>query len=295
MRWKCLALSVAACALLAVGGAAAGSAGATPVAIYNNIAPKLPGNVASEGFECCSAKEFGGQVQFTAGKWKNPVITVTMSSWACQKGNWSTSEAFAGPETCTSAAKSKFEWPLTVSLYEVNPDNSPGAKIGAASKVFKLPYRPSTSKICNEMAEGNEGAWFDKAEAKCYHGFAAKIAISLRIAKLPEKAIISVSYNTSDYGAEPQRPKNPECDSEAFKNATNNAGCPFDSLNVGAENALSVGSYPLPNYAYISSTSAGEYCGSETTVGTFGISGSSGNPCWKGFQPEFKVMATETT
>src|SRR5206468_1991148 len=130
--------------------------------------------------------------------------TVTMSSWACQKGNWSTSEAFGGPETCTSAPKSTFEWPMTVSLYEVNNDGSPGAKIAAASKVFKLPYRPSTSQFCNELSPESAGAWFDKAESKCYHGYAKKVTIGLKVVKLPEKAIISVAYNTSDYGAEPQ-------------------------------------------------------------------------------------------
>jgi hypothetical protein len=55
-----------------------------------------------------------------------------------------------------------------------------------------------------------------------------------------KRAIISVAHSTSDYGAEPQRPK--PCNSTE-------AGCPYDSLNVGAEDAPSAGSpgsYPLP-------------------------------------------------
>jgi hypothetical protein len=258
----------------------AGTAGATPTIIYNNIAFPQPGNVASEGFACCSASEFGGQVKLApppAGHvWKNPTVTVLMSSWACQQGTWFS-------ENCKTTKGAKFEWPITISIYEVGPGNAPGPKIAAASKVFKIPYRPSVTPICNSTTE-DKGGWYDKKEERCNHGLAAPISIPLKVVKLPEKVIVSVAYNTSNYGAEPQAPK--ECDSKE-------AGYPYDSLNVGAESALPEASYPLPGDAYISSTSEGEYCNSGTTLGTFGISGSVGNPCWKGFQPSFKVAAVE--
>ena len=274
IRGSVLALLTATLAAGAILATMAASAGAATT-IYNNIASPIPGNVVSEGFECCSAREFGGQVTLAPGKWKNPKVTVLMSSWACQEGSWT-------GQDCKSGKSAKFEWPITVSVYEVGPENAPGAKIGAASKVVKIRYRPSASAICKSIPE-HEGGWYDKSEEHCYNGIASKVSMPLKIAKLPQKVIISVAYNTSDYGLEPQRPK--PCNSTT-------AGCPYDSLNVGAEDALPESSYPLPSYAYIDSTYSNEYCGSATPLGTFGISGSEGNPCWTGYQPSFSVAAT---
>jgi hypothetical protein len=267
-----IALVIAAAMLSAASGTVLAS-----TVIWNNYPSTTPGNVPSEGFECCSASEFGGQVAFAPGKWKNPKVTVLMSSWGCQERT--------GPEeVCVTQKGAKFEWPITISIYTVGPGNSPGTKIAAASKVFKIPYRPSTSTICNST-QNDKGGWYDKKEEACHEGLAAKIAIPLKVVELPQRAIITVSYNTSDYGLEPQRPKNPPCESSS-------AGCPFDSLNVGAESVLPESSFPLPDEAYINTTSEAEYCGSGTALGTLGLTGSEAEPCWQGYQPVMKVNAT---
>ena len=163
-------LAAALVAVAALMAAAAGSATAAQTLIYNNIPNPLPGNVTSQGYECCQAAEFGGQVQFEAapaGKvWKNPKVEVLMSSWGCQEG---------GGESCKTTKGAKFEWPLTVSVYEVKPDNTPGNKIGAASKVFRIPYRPSATAICKQTT--SPGGWYDKKDEHCYNGFAAKIVV----------------------------------------------------------------------------------------------------------------------
>jgi hypothetical protein len=269
-------LAIALVIAAAMSAAASGTVLASTV-IWNNIPSSTPGNVPSEGFECCSVSEFGGQVAFAPGKWKNPKVTVLMSSWGCQRGSWTA-------EDCVTGKGAKFEWPITVSIYTVGPGNSPGAKIAAASKVFKIPYRPSTSPICN-ATENAKGGWYDGKEETCYDGLATKIQMPLKVASLPENAIITVSFNTSDYGVEPQRPKNFPCESTT-------AGCPFDSLNVGAESVLPESSFPLPSEAYINTTYEAEYCGSGTALGTFGLTGSEGDPCWKGYQPSIKVSAS---
>jgi hypothetical protein len=274
-RARGVRLAIAMLVATALCAGAAASASATLTNIYNNIPTPVPGNVPSEGFECCSASEFGGQVEFASGTWKNPKVTILMSSWACQEGSW-----FG--ENCLTVKGAKFEVPITVSLYEVGPGDAPGAKIAAASKVFKIPYRPSVSTICKQT-QNAKGGWYDKKEEHCYNGYAAKIAIQLKVAKLPAKAIVSVAYNTTHYGYQPRGESEP-C-------YTGPGGCPYDSLNVGAKSALAEEAYPLPDFAYINSTSAEEYCGSSTTLGTFGISGSNGNPCWNGFQPSFRVDA----
>src|SRR5581483_1380358 len=152
-------------------------------------------------------------------------------------------------------------------------------------KVFKIPFRPSASTICKQTS--SPGAWYDKKDEHCYNGYATKIAMPLKLVSLPQKAIISVSYNTSDYGAEPQRPKAPACDEPGYHNG---AGCPFDSLNVGAETALSLGSQPLPEDVYLNSTWSGAYC-DEGASGTGTFRRDAG--CWGGYQPSFEVTATE--
>ncbi|MFI4991646.1 MAG: hypothetical protein ACHQHO_12140 [Solirubrobacterales bacterium] len=282
--WRAAKLAAALLATAAFMAFASGTAIAALTPIYNNIASPAPGNVVSQGYECCQAAEFGGQVKFEpapAGKvWKNPKVTVLMSSWGCEEGSG---------ETCKTAKGAKFEWPITVSIYTVNPDNSPGSKIAAASRVFKIPYRPSASVICKQTSSPD--GWYDKQAEHCYNGFAAKIALSLKVASLPEKAIISVAYNTSDYGVAPQRPK--PC------NATT-AGCPYDSLNVGAEDAVTeqtapfgkplLGSYPLPEDAYFNTGYGPFYCdGGAGGTSTFRLDAG----CWGGYQPSFAVSAKE--
>lgn len=94
--------------------------------------------------------------------------------------------------------------------------------------------------------------------------------------------IISVSYNTSDYGETPQRPQ--PCDSTS-------AGCPYDSLNVGLEDetGATVGNQPLPEDAFLNSTWSGAYCdGGAGGTGTFRLD----EGCWTGQQPLFAVKAS---
>jgi len=269
----------------AVMAVASGSASATLTPIYNNTPKTLPGSFASLGFECCQVSQFGGQVGFKAplpGKvWKNPKVTVVLDSWACEHGNVTN-------ENCKTINGNKFELPIRFSIYHVGPGNSVGEPIASGSKVFKIPYRPSVSQICNATVNV-KGGWYDKKEGKCYHGFATKISFALKVPKLPENAIISFAYNTSDYGAEPQGPK--PCNSTE-------EGCPYDSLNVAVHQAgeefaaapePGTGTYPDPQEVYIASTYSALFCAPGLPNGTFGPSG----PCWNEEQPVMTVAAAE--
>ncbi len=276
-------LAVAILAATALSAVAAWAASASEV-IYNNIPSPFPGNVVSQAFEATSTSEFGGQVEFAATARKNPVVTVVMSSWACETGNWY-------EHTCVTTPGAKFEWPVTFSIYEAGPGNAVGQKIAAGSKVFKMPYRPSGSPKCTgEYA----GGWYGMG--RCWHGKAFKISLPLKVAKLPAKAIISVAYDTSDYGTTPQRPQ--PCNSTS-------AGCPYDSLNVGLREASEPGTQVggnLAGDAYISSTWTGAYCdGGAGGTGFFrldvpqlggcvaGYDGIVGEP----YQPAISVRASE--
>jgi hypothetical protein len=270
-------------AILAAGAisalAPAGAGAATGTVIYNNLPAPLPPNSVSQAFQATQLGEFGGQVEFAGPSLARTNITVAMSSWACQDGNWF--EA-----TCKTTKGAKFEWPVTINIYSVGTLNAVGSKIASLTKTFKMPYRPSDSPKCTG------GRWF--AKGQCYHGKLFKITFPLKGVVLPSKAIISVAFNTSGYGTEPQGYSNP-C------NATT-AGCPYDSLNVGLTEpaneeapeavAPSVGADPTPESAYQNSTTAENYCDKGLGgTGTFRLD-SGPPPCWTGYQPLFRVTTS---
>jgi hypothetical protein len=259
------------------------SASAAKTVVYNNIVEPLPGNFASIGFAANSAAEYGGQVELAGTARKSPKITVAMSSWGCQEGSWTKGE------TCrTPKPKKKFAWPLTLNIYSVGAGGAVGTKLASVTKTFKMPYRPSTSFECTEA--GDKGAWFDasapgsEAIEKCFHGLAFTVSFHPTVsAPLPTNVIVSVAYNTSNFG---EHPVTGTCQSTA-------AGCYYDSLNVAviepAEHGLTVGSDPTESQ-YINSGWNENYCGSSANLNTFAATG----VCpawWEGDQPAFKVEA----
>jgi hypothetical protein len=230
---------LATAAVLACASASAGAASLTPV--YNNIPATLPGNVPSEAFEATSTSQFGGEVQLAGPTLNSTKVTIAMSSWACQSGG-------AEDGTCVSASGAKFEWPVTLHIYAAGTGDTVGTQIASLTKTFKMPYRPSANAT---KCAGN-GGWFK--QGSCFHGKLFKIAFALKGTSIPSKAIVSVSFNTTDYGAAP----------------THVPG-PYDSLNFGGfEGAPSVGSDPQPQSDYTDSTWTGAYCDAGAAgTGTF--------------------------
>lgn len=254
-------------AIVAVSVIAAGSAAASSTTIYSNFPTPLPANVPSVGFEATSAAQFGGEIEPTTESLTTTKVTVGMSSWACQSGSWT-------EHNCTSAPGAKFEWPVTLHIHAVGPGNTVGTEVARLTQAFKMPYRPSDSPRC----EGN--GWF--SQGSCYHGKLFKIAFNLRGVALPQPAIVSVSYNTSDYGAHPTG-----C----------TGACPYDSLNVAVEEGpeatppptgASIGSQPAPADAFLNSSWGGAYCNEAEGTGTFRLDPG----CWTDYQP---LLAVETS
>jgi hypothetical protein len=254
---KLAAALLATAAVLAV---VAGGASASGTVIYNDIPSPLPGNVPSQAFEATSTSEAGSEVQFAGASAATTKVSVALSSWACESGG-------AEDGSCVTAAGAKFEWPVTLHIYTVGLGNTVGTQIASLTRTFKMPYRPSANAT---KCPGN-GGWY--RGGSCFHGKLFKIAFVLKGVSLPSQAIISVAYNTSDFGAEPQRSKTP-------------AGGPYDSLNLGLTGTPTVGSQPQPEDAYLSSTWTGAYCDNGLTgTGTFRLDAG----CWAGDQPLFKV------
>jgi hypothetical protein len=78
-------LATAAFAVAAVFAVTASAASAMEV-IYSDMPAVKPGNVVSGAFEATQTSSFGGQVEFGATARKNHVVSVIMSSWACESG-----------------------------------------------------------------------------------------------------------------------------------------------------------------------------------------------------------------
>ena len=240
--------------------AAAGSASADVV--YDNIPGPLPGNLPSLGFEATSTSEFGGVVQLAGSTHNNPTISVTLSSWGCETGSGA---------TCATTEGSTFEEPITLKVYDVNDDGSPGALIAAQRQTFDIPYRPSADP-------GNCGvdssAWHDAATDRCVNGKAVVVNFQPLGVTLPDRVLVSLGYDTTHYG---YAPKGEATDCYP--------GCGYDSLNVALADAVTVGSLPRAADAYLNSTYAGSFCEGGLGVGTFRLDGG----CWEGYQPAIEV------
>ena len=195
-------------AILALSAATAGAS-----TIYNNLPKPKPGNVVSVGFEATSLSEFDGQVEFAGTARKDPAVTVMMSSWGCQEGSWNSN-------SCNTVGGATFSQPLTLNVYQVEANNEPGAQVASVTQTFNIPLRPSAGKKCTgtHAGEGSHGG-------ECLNGMATQVTFNLTGVTLPSKAIISVAFNTSNYGAAPLGPQ--PC--AAF----NPSRCVYDALNVG--------------------------------------------------------------
>jgi hypothetical protein len=242
----------------------------TTSVVYDNIPSSLPGNLPSEAFEATSSSEFGGLIDLGPGPRTNPVVTATLSSWACQSGGWTSS--------CQTTPGAKFGEPITLNIYNVNADNSVGSLIATDTQTFEIPYRPSSDPT---DCPGSPAEWFDGSN--CYNGLATKVSWDLTSATLhlPSRVIVSLAYNTSDYGYQSYGDNTP-CHASS-------GGCPYDSLNVALAAPPSVGSDPAPDGAYLNSTWSGAY-GDNGAGGTgvfrFDPAG------WTGYQPAIEVSTT---
>jgi hypothetical protein len=272
-------LAAALLAATAIAAVAAGAASARVV--YNNIPKPFPAGMNSWPFQAEQTSQFGGLVQFKGNDLTDPTVEVGMSSWACQQGTWQSG--------CVTNEGATFPEEVTLSVYEVGVENAPKLPaLKSVTRTFQMPYRPSAdAKKCSGE---DAGLWYHKATANvpftCFNEKAFKITFPDIATTLPRDAIISVAYNTSDYGPNPIGTK--PCDAEA-------AGCPYDSLNVAVRGGWelnpspSVGSDPLPSDVYLSSTGAGNYCENPAGVGTFAVS----QNCWSGEQPAIEVKASK--
>jgi len=275
-----LSISVITLGIAGLGGALAfipALSNAASTVVYNSIPSPSAGNYTSEAFEAQSASEFGGQVQMT-GTATNPTVTVQMSSWGCQNGNWFS-------DNCVTTPGSNFSEDITLNVYSVGASNALGTKIVTATKTFQIPFRPSADDThCTGpntadgfTGSGPNGEWFSSIDNKCYNGLVTPVVFNLT-GTIPQNAIITVAYNTTHFGYNPIGESAP-----CFGTP---AGCGYDSLNVALTGPVTVGSQPDATDAYLNSTWTGAYCDNGVS-GTGSLRLDTG--CWTGFQPNIKV------
>jgi uncharacterized membrane protein YgcG len=192
-------------------------------------------------------------------------VVVTLSSWACQQGTWS-------GDNCVTKPGARFSWPITFNVYATGTI-TPGSLIATDTKTFSIPYRPSASPECTGAQAGE---WYDHSSKSCFNGLATNIMFHFGgpHVTLPASVVFGIAYNTSDYGATPQRPQ--PCDLTV-------AGCPYDSLNVALSTDptdLSAGSDPNTGAVFQNTATASNYCdGGIAGVGIFRLDSPS-NGCW---------------
>ncbi|HEX3509978.1 MAG TPA: hypothetical protein VHT27_02645 [Solirubrobacteraceae bacterium] len=268
---------LAAAALLAMIalGLCAGAASAETEVVYNNLPAANPGNVVSQAFEATQTGQFGGLVQLGGTNRKGGSVTIAMSSWGCQHGS------YPGTPECTTEMGARFPATITLNVHAAGPGDEVGATLRSITRTFNIPYRPSQNdRMCKG---GSFGAWYYAKLKACFHGRYTRITFPVGRFTWPSQAIVSVAFNTSDYGAVPQRPQ--PCNSEV-------QGCGYDSLNVGLTEpgaaTPSVGSDPLPEAAYQDSQTSSNFC--DSGVGGTGVFRLDSG-CWNEYQPLVEVKA----
>jgi hypothetical protein len=271
MKRATVAIAVGLC--MAAVSAAPASAASTVV--YNASVQPLPGNLPSVGAEAYSFSEFGDQVTFAGTARTVGAVRITLSSWACQQGNWVNHD-------CVTTTGATFPVPITLNIY--NPaGNVAGSLITHVTKTFNVPYRPTANlKKCNGS---NLGKWYKASDATCYNGKAANITFNLKSLglTLPDTVVIGLAYNTTHYGYSPIG-ESPAC-------YGTEAGCAYDALNIALGPAVTVGSKQYPDTVFQNASFAGDYCDNTLTPGTFQLD-SPANACWSGYVPAIMVKAS---
>jgi hypothetical protein len=211
------------------------SANAMAQTVYDSIPNPVPANLPSLGFAATSTQEFGDDIQFVAGaNGKLQSVTVLMSSWACETGEWT-----GEPEECQTTPGATFSLPATFNIYSVNTTGSQPAPetpvLATATATFDIPFRPSANPaICSDTSKYPTSAtaaeaplrWYDQATNTCNFGFAVPITFdfSSQNIMLPSRVIYGLAYNTLNHGYEPMTVHGP-----------------YDSLNFALASAVSNG------------------------------------------------------
>jgi hypothetical protein len=238
----------------------------TGTVVYDSIPDPVPGNVPSQGYQCCGTSEFGDRIRLEADTPRRAgYATVLMSSWALHS---------AYP----SLPAVGYTHPITLALYLTAADAVARTPFATVTQTFTIPWRPEADPTCPTAT-----AWRYNATT-CFSGFAFEITFDLRGQNLtlPEEFIFGVAFNTNTWGYAPL-----------------GVGGPYESLNVGTSNVGNVGVPPsvgtdvAPDEVYWNTVHASSYTdGGAGGTGTFRA-----DTGWTGYAPAaaFTTFAVPAT
>lgn len=172
--------------------------------VYDATPATLPPNVASLGYEATSTAEFGDYIHLGGADRKLDTVTVTMSNWAL----------FADYANDARYSGNSATWthPITINVYgsQLDGDGKPTTLLATKTQSVTIPWRPVADPSCGTAWKASDG--------QCYNGIAFNTSFDLSSldVTLPTDVIVTVAYNTADYGSAP----------------IGVAG-PYNSLNVG--------------------------------------------------------------
>jgi hypothetical protein len=203
--------------------------------IYDSIPSPLPASLVSQSFQAGRISEFGDLIAFGAGPRSLTSVTVAMVTW----GYFSKYNALAPLQYPTNTG-GWIDPAITLNIYSVNNSGAkpaPGSLIGSVTDTnVAIPWRPEPTPAC--------GGTLWMAPDGCHNGmlFEVSFDFSSQYIMLPDEIIYGIAYNTQSGG----------------QNPTGQA-LAYNDLNVGLNNAVSIGSNPNSPLAYLSGTIAQSY------------------------------------
>jgi hypothetical protein len=229
----------------------------------------------SVGFEADSASELGDEVHLAGSSRELVSLSVLFASWGCQSGHW-----FSGD--CATTPGATFTHPITATIYAVADCSGtpcPGAPLATTTGTFTIAYRPSADPV--KCTGPDAGKWFNTAAGLCKPQISQVLTFAFAPGTiLPDDVIWTVAFNTTHYGSAPI--------GEGAACFSSSGGCPYDSLNVGAETftgAPYAGTDVDPNGAFFDSSAAAFYCdGGVGGVGVLRLD-TSVSSCWDKNKP----------
>jgi hypothetical protein len=250
---KLFSIFVALCAAFAFAVAGATAAPA-PSVVYDAIPSPLPPNMASLGFQATQTSQFGDLVQLAGTDRVLETVTVTMSDWALY-ADYATDSRYSGNSVTWSH-------PITVSIYSdhLGPNGVPDTLLATTTESIAIPWRPAEDPVNCPTKSAPGYAYKYQAtpgppDTNCYNGFAfnATFDLSSLSVTLPNSVIVGVALNTQSYGTTPI-----------------GVNGPYNSLNVGLEGAVAIGTDVDPDAVFWNTATAGWYTdGGAGGVGIF--------------------------
>jgi hypothetical protein len=217
MRKRLIVAALAATALVVVAGSALAAASQSAVIFDSTVNTGPKSNLPSYGPEAYSAAQIGGEVTLAGTKRKLSSAVVTLSSWACVQGHWTSG--------CVTPTGAKYSLPITLNIY----DASSGQLLTSKTQTFDVSYRPSANPAkCPVPTK-----WYSTTEKACFNGLAQNVTFTFDgTTTLPNTVRYGITYRTSHHGSTPIGDQE-DCNSTL-------AGCFYDSLNVAVTDAAPI-------------------------------------------------------